>query len=209
MKSKEYRNDPLFLRNEFDSDNQWGFAIIEKKSLDLDSIELISCADISSKDTNNLQKGIHHFVDDYRFEGLYSHPYRCINTYSKYRFALTPDYSLYSEMNLWRQIESVGKSRWVGANWQKHGITVIATVSWGQPSSYSFCFDGIEKHSIVAVGMIGCKQSRPSYMRGYYAMLEAIEPEAVICLGTPFPEMEGHIIPVDYISSRRVKRNGR
>lgn len=207
--SKKYRNNPLFLRNEFDRDGQWGFPIIKKQLLDLSSIELISCSDISSHDTDNLHKGIHHFVDDWRFEGLYTHPDRCINTYSQYRFVLTPDYSLYSEMDLWRQIESVGKSRWVGAYWQKQGMTVIATTSWGQPSSYSFCFDGIEKHSIVAVGMIGCKHSRPSFMRGYDAMLESVEPEAIICLGEPFPEMKGKIIKVDYISSRRNVRNGR
>ena len=209
MNSFIFRNDPLFLRSEFENDGQWEFPIIKKQPLDLSSVELIACSDISAHDTINTHKGIHHFVDDYRFEGLYTHPERCINTYSKYRFALTPDYSLYSEMNLWRQIESVGKSRWVGANWQKHGLTVVATVSWGQPSSYSFCFDGIEKHSVVAIGMIGCKHSRISFMRGYDAMIEAIDPYAIICLGKPFPEMEGKIIEVDYISSRRVMRNGR
>lgn len=40
-------------------------------------------------------------------------------------------------------------------------------------------------------------------------MLEAIEPEAIVCLGTPFLEMEGNIISVDYISSRKAVRNGR
>ena len=32
---------------------------------------------------------------------------------------------------------------------------------------------------------------------------------AVICFGSPFAEMQGNIIPVDYNSSRRVNRNGR
>lgn len=43
-------------------------------------------------------------------------------------------------------------------------------------------------------------------MRGYNAMLDHIEPEAVICLGRPFPEMKGKIIAVDYLSSRKVVR---
>lgn len=62
---------------------------------------------------------------------------------------------------------------------------------------------------MVAIGMIGCKHGRISFMRGYNQMLEAIEPEAIVCLGTPFPEMEGNIISVDYISSRKVVQNGR
>ena len=32
---------------------------------------------------------------------------------------------------------------------------------------------------------------------------------AVICFGSPFTEMQGNIVPVDYNSSRRVNRNGR
>ena len=46
-------------------------------------------------------------------------------------------------------------------------------------------------------------------MKGYNAMLEKIEPSAIICLGEPFPEMEGNLITVDYLSSRKVVRNGR
>lgn len=30
--------------------------------------------------------------------------------------------------------------------------------------------------------------------------------DAIICFGTPFEEMEGNIVAVDYISSRRVVR---
>ena len=112
-------------------------------------------------------------------------------------------------MPLWRQLESVGMSRWVGAYWQSKGLRVIPTISWAQPSSYRFCFDGIEKHSIVAVGMIGCKRERIPFMRGYNAMLEAIEPSTIISFGTAFPEMSGNIIQVDYMSSRKVVRNGR
>lgn len=209
MNSINYRNSELFLRNKFEKDGEWGFPIIKRQKLDLSDIELIACSDTSKADTLNLYKGIHHFTDDYRFESLYNHPDRCIEKYKKYRFVLTPDYSLYAEMDLWRQIESIGKNRWVGANWQKHGMTVIPTLSWGKPSSYKFCFDGIERNSIVAVGMIGCKQGKIPFMKGYKQMLNAIEPSAIICFGKPFEEMTGNIITVDYISSRKVARNGR
>lgn len=209
MKSRDYRNSELFLRNNFEKDGEWGFPLIKRQNIDLSAIELIACSDISKADTLNLYKGIHHFTDDYRFESLYNHPDRCIEKYKKYRFVLTPDYSLYADMDLWRQIESIGKNRWVGAYWQKHGITVIPTLSWGNPSSYKFCFDGIERNSIVAVGMIGCRQSKIPFMKGYNQMLKVIDPSAIICFGKPFDEMKGNIIKVDYILSRKVKRNGR
>ena len=73
-------------------------------------------------------------------------------------------------------------------------------------NNYDFCFDGIEKNSVVAVGMIGCKRNKPAFMRGYDAMLERLSPSAIICFGSPFTEMRGNIIPVDYLASRKVVR---
>ena len=209
MRTKEYRNSDKFLRNEFESRGVWGFSLIKKQEIDLNTVELIACSDTSRHDTQNLNKGVHFFTDDYRFESLYMHPERTLDKYSKYRFLLTPDYSLYSEMELWKQIDSIGKARWVGAYWQSKDLLVVPTISWAQPSSYKFCFDVIEHNSVVAVGMIGCKGSRIAFMKGYNAMLEAIDPSAIICFGSPFPEMEGNIISVDYLSSRKVERNGR
>lgn len=206
MTSKIFRNNPLFLRNEFETEGRWGFPIIKKQQLYVNDIELISCSDVSKKDDRNLHKGVHFFVDDFRFETIYDHPEKALERYGKYRFLLTPDYSLYAEMDPWRQIESVGKARWVGAKWQANGKIVIPTVSWGLARSFEFCFDGIQKNSIVAVGMIGCKRNKADFLKGYYQMLTKIEPEAIICLGDPFDEMDGNIIPVDYLKSRKVVR---
>lgn len=209
MNSKSYRTSGTFLRNEFESSGIWGFPLIKKQELDIRNIELIACSDTSTQDTVNLNRGVHFFTDDYRFENIYRHPERSFPKYSRYRFLLSPDYSVYSEMKAWRQIESVGKARWVGAYWQHHGLTVIPTISWGQPASFRFCFDAIEENAIVAVGMIGCKHERVAFMKGYNAMLDAIKPSAIICFGTPFPEMEGKIIAIDYLSSRKVVHHGR
>lgn len=206
MKSVEFRNNPLFLRNEFEVEGKWGFPIVRKQHLDLNGIELIACSDVSHKDSKNLHKGVHFFVDDYRFENTYTKPEEALENYGKYRFLISPDFSLYGDMNPWRQIESVGKSRWVAAKWQKAGKTVIPTMSWSLARSYEFCFDAIEKNSIVAIGMIGCKNNKRNFMRGYNQMLKKIEPEGIICFGKPYDEMEGNLVVVDYLESRKVDR---
>ena len=36
------------------------------------------------------------------------------------------------------------------------------------------------------------------FMAGYNEMLRRIEPEKIICYNTPFPEMQGNIVYVDY-----------
>ncbi len=75
--------------------------------------------------------------------------------------------------------------RRIGAFWWERNLVVIPTIGWSTPSSFDFCFDGVEKHSIVAVGTIGCKNERLNFLRGYNAMMERIAPEVVICFGDP------------------------
>lgn len=207
MTSKIMRADPLFTRNSFSSIGKWEIPLIKKQELPVKDIMLVACSDTRTNDNEeNRKKGVHFFVDDYRFSGIYNKPARSLARYSQYKFLLTPDFSTYADMNLWRQLESVAQNHWVGAYWQSNGLTVIPTVSWGDARSFEFCFDGIERGSIVAVGMIGCKHSRFGFMRGYNEMLRRLQPEKIIVFGTPFPEMKGNIVPVDYRSSRKVAR---
>lgn len=146
MTSKTMRDNPLFMRNNFESVGKWGIPLVKKQKLVTDNIMLIACSDTKTNDKNeNKHKGVHFFVDDYRFEGIYKNPDRTLNKYSQYAFLLSPDYSTYTDMDMWQQINSVGKNRWVGAYWQSKGLIVIPTISWGLYPSYEFCFDGVEK----------------------------------------------------------------
>lgn len=201
------RSDNLFMRNKYSDHGKWNIPLIKKQAVDVENISLIACSDTRSNDNEtNTKNGVHFFVDDYRFNGIYNNPEKSLRKYSQYAFLLSPDFSTYADMNLWRQLESVAKNRWCGCYWQEQGLTVIPTISWSTPRSYEFCFDSVEKNSIIAIGMIGCKQNKKEFLRGYDYMLSKIEPEAVICFGTPFDEMRGNIIPVDYRSSRKVVR---
>lgn len=207
MRSKLMRENSLFMRNNFEPSGKYGFPLIKKQELNIENPTLISFADTRANDNEiNKKNGVHFFVDDYRFNGIYDNPERSLEKLSQYAFLLSPDFSTYADMDLWRQIESVGKNRWVGAYWQSKGIIVIPTVSWSTPRSYEFCFDGVEQNAIVAVGMIGCKRNKKDFMRGYNAMLEKLNPSKIICLGTPFEEMKGNIISIDYRASKKVVR---
>lgn len=161
LTSKNIRNTQLFLRNSFQTQGKLNIPLIKQQSYDISNIELISCSHTKLNDTEeNKAKGVHFFVDDYRFNGIYNTPKRTLNKFFQYAFLLSPDFSTYQEMNLWRQIESVAKNRWCGAYWQSKGKIVFPTVSWSNALSYDFCFSGIEKNSIVAVGTIGCKKAK-------------------------------------------------
>lgn len=207
MTSIKMRENPLFMRNGFETVGKWNIPLIRKQEFDSREVKLIACSDTKQNDSeSNKKRGVHFFVDDYRFNGIYDRPERTLSRYSQYAFLLSPDYSTYSDMSMWRQLENVAKNRWVGAYWQSMGLTVIPTVSWGLTQSFDFCFDGIEKNATVAVGMIGCKRNKLPFMRGYNAMLEKLAPSKIICFGTPFAEMDGNIVAVDYSESRKVVR---
>ena len=207
MTGKTMRDNPLFMRNSFATTGKWGIPLVKKQELTTENIMLVACSDTRANDNEaNKKKGVHFFVDDYRFSGIYDNPERTLERYSQYAFLLTPDFSTYSDMDLWRQLESVAKNRWVGAYWQSKGRIVIPTVSWSTPRSFEFCFDGVEQHATVAISTLGCKKAKIDFMRGYEVMLEKLRPEAIICFGDPFSEMQGNLLVVDYCESRKVVR---
>lgn len=81
---------------------------------------------------------------------------------------------------------------------------VIPTVNWGLDNTFDFCFNGIEKGSIVAVStyMVSAhgnyEDQKEFFMKGYNEMLRRIEPELIICYHKPFPEMDGNILYINY-----------
>lgn len=111
---------------------------------------------------------------------------------------------MYLEMAPVMQLYNVFRNRWCGAYWASKSIRVIPSVNWGDESTFDFCFEGIERGSTVAVSTYMASESehhkdqKEWFMAGYNEMLRQIEPERIICYNTPFPEMEGNIVYVDY-----------
>lgn len=207
MTSITMRKDPLFMRNTFEGRGRWEIPLVRKQQIDTRDISLVACSDTKRNDNaENCRRGVHFFVDDYRFADIYRHPERTLEKYSRYAFLLTPDFSTYADMPLWRQLESVACNRWVGAYWQSKGLLVVPTISWSTPTCFDFCFDGVEQNAIVAVSTLGCRKAKLQFMRGYDAMLQKLSPEQIICFGEPFEEMHGNIISVNYRDSRKAVR---
>ena len=181
------------IRNEFTTTGKFNFPIISKQEIDLDCIDLWSWNKAKSNDEENKHKTIHFFTYDWHFDSVYTNPKNALNKLQQYYAILTPDFSLYFDMPLALQIYSIFKNRWCGAYWQNQGLKVIPTVNWGKEDSFEFCFDGIEKGSVVAVSTYSREDYEQEFMLGYNKMLEIIKPSAVICYGTPFKTMTGNI----------------
>ena len=110
---------------------------------------------LNSKDNS---KGIHFYVDDYQFERIWNDPHKYINVLREFDCVLTPDFSLYMDMPMSMKIWNVFRSRLIGQMMQDEGLTVIPTVSWAEPETFDFCFDGLPEKSVLSISTVGVKQ---------------------------------------------------
>ena len=202
-----YRTSQTLLRNQFPGEGKLQIPIIPKfqeQPGDFDNLLLIGFDKTHLEDQNHLDRMVHFFLYDYRFERVWKNPDNDIEKLSRYRAVLSPDFSMYLEMAPVMQLYNVFRNRWCGAYWASKGIRVVPTVNWGDESTFDFCFEGIEKGSVVAVSTYMAsehdnrKDQKAWFMAGYNEMLRRIEPEKIICYNTPFPEMQGNIVYVDY-----------
>lgn len=202
-----YRSSPLFLRNEFNSKGKWKIPIIPKCDLNITSNEdlrVIGFDKVKNNKDKHYNRLVHFFLYDYEFEKIWEQPQKYIDTLKQYKGILSPDFSMYIEMNPVMQLYNTFRNRWVGAYMASKGIKVIPTVNWGLENTFDFCFNGIEKESTVAVSTYMVnehghhKAQKDFFLKGYNEMLKRIEPELVICYSEPFPEMEGNILYIDY-----------
>lgn len=133
---------------------------------------------------------VHFFADDYRFETVWSRPYKALAALTAYQMVLTPDFSLYRDWPLMLQMWNVYRNRWCGCFWQQQGFTVIPTISWSTAESYDFCFLGAPRRSVVAVSAVGVKLDSPLdcqlFLGGFREMARRLEPAVVLSYG-PLP----------------------
>ncbi len=203
MTSENFRTNPMFLRNQFKGDGIFDIPLLKTDEIDLEEIELIGYDKLCDNKTEAI---VHFFMYDYKFEVMWKDPEPRIERMKEYRAVLTPDFSMYTEMPLSIKVYNTFRSRWCGAYMQDKGIKVIPTVSWGEPNTFWFCFDGIPKGNIVAVSTIGVRKEKSLFMQGYEEMMRKIKPKTVICYGEPFEEMKGKIITVDYAQTNNYKK---
>lgn len=143
------------------------------------------------KIANPATVGCHFFLDDYRFTNLWNQPDRYVDIIRQFGAVLSPDFSTYTDMPRALQIFNHYRKQWCAAYWEKLGITVIPTISWGDRESFDFCFDGVPSDSVVAVSSVGCiknAEARKNFEYGFEAMLERLNPCSVLYYGKKYTE---------------------
>ncbi len=154
-----------------------------------------------AKSLENKNTGIHFFVDDYQFERVWNYPEKYVDILSEYDCILSPDFSLYMDMPMPMKIWNIYRSRQIGAYYQSQGIKVIPTISWAEPETFEFCFQGIPKGSIVAISTVGVKEDATAleiWTDGVTEMIKQIEPSVILIYGGKLDYDYGDIQTVYY-----------
>lgn len=157
-------------------------------------------------------KGIHFFIHDYLFEGLWSNRKKYEALLKQYRVVLTPDFSPYTDWPIMVQRWNHYRKHLLGAWMQEIGCTVYPTVTWTDEKSYAWCFDGEPWRSTVAVSSVGMMKRKEDYglfMRGWDKMMEVLEPETILFYGKIPKECDGNIVPIETFQKRRYERHGK
>ena len=172
-----------------------GIDALAEKTGDFWQMPVIKCDDFVPDDlvgfnfakTNERKDvGIHFYVDDYQFERIWNAPEKYLDVLSQYDCILSPDFSLYMDMAMPVKIWNIYRSRLIGNYYQRNGIKVIPTVSWAEPDTFRFCFEGIPKGSIVSVSTVGVKRDKEAlkiWQEGMQAMMDTINPRTVLVYG--------------------------
>ncbi len=135
-------------------------------------------------------KAIHFYEHDEKFKSSFTDQNKLnlliSTTFAKYQSIILPDFSVYRDFPLALQIFQTYMSRAAGSYLEKHGISVIPNIRWADERSYEFVFDGIRHKSLISVGVLGAyrnKKSQYYFEKGFYKMLEIIEPSKIITYG--------------------------
>lgn len=143
-----------------------------------------------AKTSRNYNAAVHFYIFDYEFECLWNTPFRYLNLLSKYKFVIGPDYSQYLNcphpVRIWNNYRNKVLMAWL----QDMGVTVIPNVTWSDPYSYAYCFEGLPSNSIISINSMGALRDpvcRNLWLRGYREALEVLHPIHIIRYGKPIP----------------------
>lgn len=147
---------------------------------------------------------VHFYQHDYVFDSLYgiwnsllydhqSEKGFNLDKLKKLGGIICPDYSIYGDFPEALKIWNVYRSRSIGYYLNSIGIPAFPNFHCNGPDSYSYCFGGLRKGTIVAVSTLGClkaKVDRQIFLPGLEELIIRIKPKLIILYGSKNKEIE-------------------
>lgn len=138
------------------------------------------------------QAFVHFYVDDIKFDGVRSSvwlfPWRAIEIIRHFNGIITPDFSMCQDFPEPIKVFAVYRMRAFGYWAGTLGVQVINNVRWGTRETWGYCFAGVPKHTVVAVGAVAsglrALENRPRFEDGLEIMVDILKPAIVIVYGS-------------------------
>ncbi len=160
----------------------------------------------------NYNAAVHFYTYDYEFERLWNQPFKYLNLLRRFKCVIGPDFSQFLNcprpMRQWNNYRNKFLMAWM----QSMGLAIIPNVTWSDPDSYNYCFDGLPQHSIIAINSMGVNKNplcRNLWLRGYRMAIKKLEPVSIIRYGNP---IQGELAEISvYFENDNLNylRNGR
>ncbi|MFO7640128.1 MAG: DUF4417 domain-containing protein [Candidatus Competibacteraceae bacterium] len=152
---------------------------------DLDDHELLPYH-TTERDPARLENAVcHFFIDDYRFESVWTRPVTGLHRVKRFAAALTPDFSLYANWPTVAQQWNHYRSQWIGRYWQVHGIQVIPSANWSTEDSYYWAFAGNPTGQVLALAVPDLRDpvTHRLFYAGFRALVQQLQPTALLVYG--------------------------
>jgi len=189
----------------FDGEGEYDMPILDPVHIDdLESIPLQGF-NYALKEKHPENIGVHFFLHDYQFERVWKYPDRYTECLSKFAFVLSPDFSPYADTPKAIKVFNVYRKMWCGRYWQKHGMKVIPTITWGNDEDLAWCLDGVPKYSTIAISTMGEGRwaNFKALKHNWEYIMDKLEPETILLYGKDLSnELSGNIVFKKLINSK-------
>lgn len=187
----------------FETGNPYGFPEV-KSSPNFSAEDLIPFNLCKKPHKEDLKKAVHFFLDDYKFEQIWTRPRDYIQLFQTYGNIISPTFSVWDNQPYALNLFNMYRSRWCVRFFQEFDVNVLVDVRWADESSYSYCFSGIEKNTPVIINTVGTRylENRAMFIAGFEEMLRTIEPSKLYVYGEFMPvQFEKYFDSVVYFES--------
>ena len=180
------------------SDNDIPICPTTAKSLPKDLISYTRAKTIFNqytKDGNKKffeNKFVHFYIDDQKFDnkrgGIWANCEEAMKILSHFAGIITPDFSTCADFPKPLKVWNTYRMRAFGYWYGRQGGSVINNVRWGPEETFDYCFDGIDKNSIVSIGTVASGLKNQTnleiFSTGFAEMLKVLNPHTIIVYGS-------------------------
>lgn len=164
---------------------------------------------LSRKLKGHKRLNVNFFVDDEKFERLYSAPDRYIEHLKCFESICGLDFSIDTQMPLVMQMWN--KYRSMALDWYLtlQGIKVIPNVNIIPYKGREWLLDGLPKHSTLCCstnGRVWSKGAREEFCDGFHEMCDRLKPTRVVIVGI-LPDELNSPVEIINLENRATKKN--